>query len=90
MTLNIELTDVDADLVNGFAVATGWNAGIRKTKEEWLNGKTDAWIRQQAMQGMMQTGTQAERDAYLAKLKTVQAAAIAATKKPPVINPKNP
>lgn len=90
MTLNIELTDVDADLVNGFAVATGWNTGSRKTKEEWLNDQTDAWIRQRGVQGMVQTGSQAERDAYLAKLKTVQAVAIAANKKPPVINPKNP
>lgn len=90
MQLTITTEASDADLISGFATATGWTAQSKLTTEDWLLAKADAWIRQQATQGIVQAATKADRDAYLAKLKDAQTTAIAATKKPPVINPKNP
>lgn len=84
MKLNITTDTSDAELVAGFAAATGWTDKSGQSQTDWLTAKAEEWIKRTAVQGAVQLGTSTERDAYIAKLKTVQAAAITTIQKPPI------
>lgn len=69
MNIRIELTDADAELVDGFARATGWLESRKITKEDWLSQKVDAWVKQQAVQGVVIGQTQSAREVYVGVVK---------------------
>lgn len=65
MNITIKTDERDKPLLDGFAMATGWNEKSGVTKEDWLNKQVSQWIEQRARSGFTTSATVAAKSQYV-------------------------